>query len=590
MKRIFLWMTLGVVILMASCQSEPVKVTVVATSDLETSLFSHDYKYSMESRGGAALVADYLSELKATVGEQNVIYVDNGDLLVGWPLNYYMKNIEKSDTTLAAAAMNALGCEVYGIGEGDIAQGKALLDRHVKSSKGAPVCANLVDAKSGEPIYKPYVVVERNGMKIAFLGLITEWADKYMNKNSMDGMKVVNAVEAAQKWMTEIQKNEKPDVVIGLFHMGASAVSKRTNSREDIAVTVVSNVAGFDAVVCGHDGLRRSKEVVAADGRKVTIASPGRRGMYAIDITITAQRSGESFKNKMVDVAIKTMISRSFNKEYATAMRPLLSDLRKAMAEPIVKLKSNVAAVDAIFGSSAYMDLIHKVQLQNSGADLSFAHLYALINGSAAGDISLLDVNGFFAGRGKLYTIKMKGREVLDMLTYSVSRFYSTVKDKDDKLLKYSDDNSRLAEGCKVLETVAGIRYNVYMNKQKREDKVKILGLTNGRPFDLDKEYTVAVAEDYVMSTNLSLNIGAKVKSKELVNRIVAVSEKDMTELVCDYLKEAGSFDIKPSNNWSLQPAAWVKNIKENEMKSLTQIYFPQSASIELDPMAEAVK
>ena len=260
------------------------------------------------------------------------------------------------------------------------------------------------------------------------------------------------------------------------------------------------------------------------------------------------------------------------------------------MAEPIAKLKSNVAAVDAIFGSSAYMDLIHKVQLQNSGADLSFAHLYALINGSAAGDISLLDVNGFFAGRGKLYTIKMKGSEVLDMLTYSVSRFYSTVKDKDDKLLKYSDDNSRLAEGCKVLETVAGIRYNVYMNKQKREDKVKILGLTNGRPFDLDKEYTVAVAEDYVMSTNLSLNIGAKVKSKELVNRIVAVSEKDMTELVCDYLKEAGSFDIKPSNNWSLQPAAWVKNIKENEMKSLTQIYFPQSASIELDPMAEAVK
>ena len=81
MKRVFLWMMLGVVMLLASCQSEPVKVSVVATSDLETALLAHDYKYSMDSRGGAALVASYLNELKGELGEQNVVYVDNGDVL-----------------------------------------------------------------------------------------------------------------------------------------------------------------------------------------------------------------------------------------------------------------------------------------------------------------------------------------------------------------------------------------------------------------------------------------------------------------------------------------------------------------------------
>jgi hypothetical protein len=119
----------------------------------------------------------------------------------------------------------------------------------------------VVDAKSGELIYKPYAVVERAGMKIAFLGLITEWADKYMCEEYFEGLRVENAEMAARRWIEEIKKKENPDVVIGLFHMGASSVSKRTKSREDMAVTIARNIAGFDAIVCGHDGIRRSKTV-----------------------------------------------------------------------------------------------------------------------------------------------------------------------------------------------------------------------------------------------------------------------------------------------------------------------------------------
>ena len=575
MKRIFFWMTLGVVALLASCKSEPVTVTVVATSDLETSLLSHDYKYMGDSRGGAALVADYLTELKSQCGEESVIYVDNGDLLPGWPLNYYMKNIETTDTTLAAYALNALGCEVYSLGEGDLAQGKALVERHVKTMKGAPVCANLLDAKSGAPIYKPYAVVERNGMKIAFLGLITEAAPKYMNATCMEGMKIEDAQAAAAKWIAEIKSKEAPDAIVGLFHMGASAVSKRTKSREDMAVTIVRNVDGFDAVVCGHDGLRRSRTIDAANGKKVVLASPGRRGMYVVSIAISAERAGEGFKNKMVDVSIKPMIARSYDKEYSAAIRPVLTELRKAMSSPIATLKANVGAVDALFGSSAYIDFVHKVQMENTGADLSLVHPYNVKEGFGAGNLLLTDVNRFYPGRGKLYTVKLKGSEIRDMLMTSIIRFYRTVKSKEDILLKYDDNKTKLSESTRTLESVGGLRYVVYADKMKKEERVKILGLANGRPFDLNKEYTVAVGEDYVMNANIPLNIGAKVKPEDMQSRVVAVSEKDMAELVCEYIKEKKTLDLKPAGNWSLLPAAWMKNIKENEMKLLTRIYFP---------------
>lgn len=569
MKRGFLWMMLGIAMLFASCQKETVKVSVVATSDLETALFAHDYKYSMDARGGAARIATYLKELKDEVGVENVVYVDNCDLLTGYPINYYMKNEEKNDTTLAAAVMNLLGCEVYGIGEGDIAQGKELLSRHTKSMKGSAICANLVDAKSGELIYKPYAVVERAGMKIAFLGLITEWADKYMCEEYFEGLRVENAEMAARRWIEEIKKKENPDVVIGLFHMGASSVSKRTKSREDMAVTIARNIAGFDAIVCGHDGIRRSKTVESISGNKVTLASPGRRGIYAINVTITAEVEENGFKNKMVDVAIKSMSLREISKDYNLTMRPLIKELRNSYNTVITEFTNEVLSADALFGPSAYVDFIHNIQLKATGADFSIAHPYDFKEYFAKRKIQISDVARLCPYEGKLYTIKMTGEEIQKMLTYSISHFYNTIYNKEEALLKYDDEKKRLTESCKSLETVAGLRYNVNVNKNLKEGKLQILGLANGRAFDLKKEYTVAVAQEYIMKSNLAMSIGAGIKQHEMVERVIAVSQKDLSELAVEYFKEKNTMQMKASSNWSLQPAAWMSTIKDNEMKKL---------------------
>ena len=574
MKRIFFWMTLGVVMLMASCKPEPVKVSVVATSDLENSIFAYDYKNSQDARGGAAAVASYLNELKAERGEQGVVYVDNGDMLSGWPANFYMNSADGANNMCAAAAMNALGCEVYGIGEGDLAQGGEFVSRYVKAMKGAAVCANLVDAASGELVYKPYSVVERNGMKIAFLGLVTEWAGKYMSESYMNGVKVTDAEAAARKWIEVIKKDEQPDAIIGLFHMGASSVSKRTKARENIAVTIVRNVAGFDAVVCGHDGMRRSRTVESIDGKKVQLASPGRRGMYVVDITITAEPTGKGFENKVVDVAIKSMIARAYDKEYVAYIRPFGTELRKALNTPFATINGEAKAVDALFGPSELMNFVHNVQLKYSGADLSLAHPHNILGGCLSGEISVAGVRNIYPGRGKLYTVKMTGREIYETLKFSAYRYYNTLENKDSELLRYDFEKKKLSENCKVVESVAGLRYNVLVNKSKKDDRVQVLGLANGKPFDMNKEYTVAVGEDYVMNANLCVNLGAGIKPNEMLERVVAVSDKDLAELVYDYLKENKTVAMKPMTNWTLQPAAWIKNVKENEMKTLKGIYF----------------
>lgn len=583
MKRLFFWMMLGFVMLFASCQPETVKVSVVATSNLETSLFANDYKHSNESRGGASRIATYLKELKAEIGEQNVVFVDNGDILSCAPINIYMKNFEKNDTTLAAAVMNYLGCEVYGIGEGDIAQGKELLSRYTKSMNGTAVCANLVDANSGKPIYKPYAVVERSGMKIAFLGLITEWADKYIGKEDFAGFKVENAEASAKRWITEIKKNENPDVIIGLFHMGAASVSKRTKSRENMAVTIARNVAGFDAIVCGHDGLRRSKTVENINGDKVTLASPGRRGINTVNIAITAERDEESFKNKKIDVTIKSMALRDYSKEFNAAMLSRILDLREAINVPIGNVKENILSVNALFGPSSYVDLIHNVQLKSTGADLSIAHPYEYDIILKKGNFKLSDINNLCPYDGKLYTIKMTGEEIQKMLSFSLYRFYNTLKTSNDPLLKYDEKKQMLTEKCKALESVGGLRYNVHLNKMNKNDKLQILSLANGRAFDLKKEYTVAVAQEYIMNTNLAMSNGAGIQQHEMAERVIAVSQKDLVELVYEYINSTNTIEPQYANNWNLLPSTWMNTIKDNELERLMGITKEDETVAEVD-------
>lgn len=569
MKQFFLWMTLSVVMFFVSCQSEPVKISIVATSDLETSLLAYDYKYSVDSKGGAAILATYLKDLKNEQGAQNVIYVDNGDLLYGWPLNYYMSRLDNYSSPIASEVMNLLGCEVYGIGEGDLSQGSDLLQRHIKATKGMVVCANLLDSKSNEPLYKPYTVIVRNGIKIAFLGLITEDAAKYMNGKALDGIKIGNAEECAKRWIAEMRKSENPDVVIGLFHMGASSVSKRNNVREDIGLTVARNVAGFDAVICGHDGFRRSRTITNIEGKEIVVASPGRRGMYAVNVTVTGKRSDKGLNDKHIDVSIKSLLAMNADKEFVASFKERTKALRTAFNTPIGSVSGDANAMDALFGSSAYVDFIHKIQLKYSGADLSLAHPYDIYEILPSGNVSVSDIRCFYPGRGKLYTVKLKGSEIENMLAYSVSKFYRNVNGKKSSLLKYNNQDNKLSENCKNLESVGGLRYNVHINKTKDNGKLEIIGLSNGRSFEPDKEYTVAVGEEFVMNTNLALSLGAKLKTVEIQKRVSAVSEKDMAELIVDYIKENKNVELKPMNNWKLLPVAWVNDIKKDEIERL---------------------
>jgi 2',3'-cyclic-nucleotide 2'-phosphodiesterase/3'-nucleotidase len=146
---------------------------------------------------------------------------------------------------------------VAAIGNHDIEAGHPVYDKLVKEVKAPMICANIVDEKTGRPYFPPYVVIKRQGIKIAVLGLTEPKITEQLPNAFWSGLDVLDMVETARKWVPIIQTKEKPDLLIGLFHAGADYTyggqTADTPKNENASQLVVEKIPGFDFILIGHD-------------------------------------------------------------------------------------------------------------------------------------------------------------------------------------------------------------------------------------------------------------------------------------------------------------------------------------------------
>ena len=60
--------------------------------------------------------------------------------------------------------------------------------------------------QQNEPYFKPYTTIERGGVKIAVLGLITPAIPQWLPEKIWSGMRFDDMIETAQKWVKKIRE------------------------------------------------------------------------------------------------------------------------------------------------------------------------------------------------------------------------------------------------------------------------------------------------------------------------------------------------------------------------------------------------
>lgn len=262
-----LWlMAISVLGFVANVWAETKSLTILHTNDMHSNFLGFapniDYEPNLigvdQTVGGWARLATAIKQIKQQRSNQ-VLQVDVGDFTIG-TLFHSLAREEAFELRL----LKAMGYDVLTLGNHEFDMkttglARMLLTAERHNSLPPIVASNIVFDPSNpdddafeqvcQRMIRPWLVIEKNGLRIGLFGLI----GKSAAKDALMALPVTfeKPVTSAKKMVTYLREKEKVDIVVCLSHSGLS--DDPDNSEDEILAT---KVPGIDVIISGHAHMR----------------------------------------------------------------------------------------------------------------------------------------------------------------------------------------------------------------------------------------------------------------------------------------------------------------------------------------------
>lgn len=543
--------------------TQTMELRVVETSDVHGSFFPYDFLNRQPKAGSMARVSSYVNSLRKQYGDR-LLLLDNGDILQGQPLSYFSNYIDTTDMNIAAQVINYMRYDAETIGNHDVEPGHQVYDKWVGDVNCPVLGANVIDTRSGQPYLKPYVMLNRGGVRIAVLGMLTPAIPNWLSQDIWSGLRFDEMVATARHWMKVIREDEKADVVIGLFHSGKAGGIVTPQYEEDASEHVARDVPGFDLVLFGHDHTRHNDIVVNSAGKRVVCLDPANNAMSVADATIHLSQEKGQWTVDSVAGSVNSVTSQPIDEAYQQHFNAYINKVNDFTNQQIGTFKHTLRTADSYFGNSAFSDLILNLQLQITGVDIAFNAPLTFNDSIKAGPVYMSDMFKLYKYENKLYVMRLTGEEIRKHLEMSYDLWFNTMKSPDDHLLlidrqTYGDAQRMGFKNFSFnFDSAAGIDYTVDVTKPNGQ-KVTILRMSNGQPFDEKRWYKVAINSYRGNGGGELLTKGAGIPKDSLKSRIVWQSDRDQRYYLMQEIKRLKVLDPKPNHNWKVIPETWTQ-------------------------------
>ncbi|WP_294919891.1 bifunctional UDP-sugar hydrolase/5'-nucleotidase [uncultured Prevotella sp.] len=534
-----------------------VKIRMIETTDVHGRFFPYDFIRQQPVGGSLARVSSYVDSLRTIYGD-NLLLMDAGDVLQGQPIVTYYNYVRTDAENIASSVSNYMRYDVRTMGNHDVETGHAVYDKWVKEMTCPMLGANITNTATAQPYYKPYIVFKRGGVKIAVIGLITPGVPSWLSETLWSGMHFEDAVESAKKWMDIVKKNERPDIIVGLFHTGIHDRSKTNGSLNDATLEIARRVPGFDVIFYGHDHATHYEEVKSSDGSTTIIVNPANNAMNVADAEFVVDKKSKKLSVNIVDISQKK-VDEGFMKTFEQQ----IEEVKRYVDTEVGSFATSMTSRDCYFGNSSMVDFIHDVMLSVSHADVSFASPLSFDVTVKAGPATLSDMYKLYSYENELCVIDLTGKEIKRYLEKSYERWATTMTSPDDHLLRVSEGDAGrdkffgLASPFYNLDSAAGINYVVDVTKPAGQ-RVNITTMADGTPFDEARHYRVAVNSYRAAGGGGLLTNGAGIEKAKLEDRIVWRGDHTLRDYIIEYVRTKGKVEVAPHNNWSFVPAEWT--------------------------------
>ena len=512
------------------------KITILETSDMHGYVSPTDYAGGTDLAIGAAKVSTKIKELQAQA-EGPVITIENGDFVQGSPLSYYIARNQASARALTNV-INQMNYDVQLLGNHEFNYGKEYL-QEVVSQYHAPILAANILNEQGQPYFgQAYTIIEKEGIKIAVLGLTTQYIPHWEQPATIRGMRFESAVHAAKKYVPELQ--QVADLVIVCYHGGferdlETGQPTELLTGENEGYELLQTIPGIDALVTGHQ-----HREIAAIVNGVPVIQPGYRGSHVGEIQLTIEKSGDQTVVADCQARLHSVEAMAPDLQILSLIQATEAELEEWLDQPLGQVQGNMKITDpmqARLFEHPYVEFINQVQLTASGASISAT---ALFNNEGKGFDSIItmrEVMTNYVYPNTLAVVKITGAELRAALEQTAG--YLAV---DKGQMVFNPDFLKPKPQYYDYDMYEGIDYTI--------DVSQPIGQRITRLLFCDKAITQEQELEVVLNQYRAVGGGNYHMFKP--EKIVREIQTDMTELIADYLKQHPVIQAEANHNFQV--------------------------------------
>lgn len=249
------------------------ELIILQTSDVHSRIEPVNQKGDRNfNEGGFVRRATFLDEFRKE--HKNVLLFDCGDISQGTPYyNMFQGEVE-------VKLMNVMKYDAMTIGNHEFDFDVDNMARLFKMADFPVVCANYnLEATELKDIVKPYVILERFGLKIGVFGLGAR-PEGLIQANKCEGVVYEDPIRVSNE-VAALLKGKGCDLVICLSHLGIQ------KDKELVAKT-----RNIDVILGGHSHtfMKGPQNYLNLDGKEVPLMHSGKSGVRVGRLDLTLKR------------------------------------------------------------------------------------------------------------------------------------------------------------------------------------------------------------------------------------------------------------------------------------------------------------
>lgn len=441
-----------------SSKSKDYELVIVHTNDVHARAISSDKEL------GYANIESVINDLKQDPKNKEVIFLDAGDTLHGTPF----ANLEKGESI--AKILDKMNLKAMTLGNHDFNYGQERLKQIDSQFKFDIIASNVVYKDSGKSFTKKYIIEEVDGVKVGIFGLSTPETLYKANTGHVKGLVFKDPILTSQEIVKEL-KSQDVKFIILLSHLGLDASTEERYRSSSIA----KNVDGIDLIIDGHSHTKLSEKILVNKSSIVQTEKYSENiGVVKVDFDDnsieTKLLSNQDFSNN---------VNMSSSKEKETELSRYIAQIKseqnkitsKVIGSTPVKLVGDREIVRA--SQTNLSNLIADSMVWKTKADMAITiggGIRASIN---PGPITVGDILTVLPFGDYIVTKEVTGKMIKDALEHGF-------RETPNLLGGYSQ--------------VGGITLDLDITKPQGE-RVSNIKFKNGKRFDLNKNYIVAMNE-----------------------------------------------------------------------------------------------